>query len=308
MARMRTLRPEFWSDRKLSKLPRDVRMFFAALWNFADDYGRGRAIPRELAGFAFPYDDDISTAQIAEWLEILAEVGRIQLYEVEEERFFVVVNWEKHQSIDKPTPSRLPEPPKEEIREALANDSRSPREGVESKGGVGVSLLGVSNLGSRSWESRAPTHEGETAKSPPPATAPPDLRIAGSGEEIEVGEVSAVFRVPPPLPPPVPIGTYPAWWCTLANEGWTPAEIIEANRIAVEVRGKKPEDRGFTGYLRAMLPDIRDQDNAKRPIPAPDPEAGRREREAQKQLRAQEQREFEAEQIRSLSERQRNVN
>ena len=39
MARIRTIKPEFWSDEKVGGLPLACRLLFIGLWNFADDYG-----------------------------------------------------------------------------------------------------------------------------------------------------------------------------------------------------------------------------------------------------------------------------
>jgi len=110
MARIRTIKPEFWSDKTMSKLPPMTRLFFIALWNFADDAGRARALARELAGFAFPYDDDVEAKTVNSMLDELAAAGRILLYEVADMRYYQIVNW-KHQVINKPTRSRHPAHP-----------------------------------------------------------------------------------------------------------------------------------------------------------------------------------------------------
>ena len=86
------------------------RLFYIALWNFADDEGRGRAISKELAGFAFPLDDDIDRKDVEEALLALEKSGRIVLYMVDGVRHYQVVHWERHQSINRPTPSRIPPP------------------------------------------------------------------------------------------------------------------------------------------------------------------------------------------------------
>lgn len=39
MARIRSIKPEFWSDAKIADLPKATALFFIALWNFADDQG-----------------------------------------------------------------------------------------------------------------------------------------------------------------------------------------------------------------------------------------------------------------------------
>lgn len=110
MARIRSIRPEFWSDRKVGSVSRDARLLFVALWNFADDEGFGRALPKELAGFAFPYDDDVESASIRRWLDELSMKTLLILYEVSGEPYYQIPTFSKHQKIDRPTKSRLPKP------------------------------------------------------------------------------------------------------------------------------------------------------------------------------------------------------
>lgn len=39
MARIRTIKPEFWSDGSIHRLSDSCALFFVALWNFSDDFG-----------------------------------------------------------------------------------------------------------------------------------------------------------------------------------------------------------------------------------------------------------------------------
>ena len=56
MARIRTIKPEFWDSPDTAKAGPWARLCFIALWNWADDYGRGTANLKELEGFIFPND------------------------------------------------------------------------------------------------------------------------------------------------------------------------------------------------------------------------------------------------------------
>lgn len=58
MARIRTIKPEFWSSESITCLPRDTRLAYIGLWCVADDEGRFRAQIGVLAGQLFPEDDD----------------------------------------------------------------------------------------------------------------------------------------------------------------------------------------------------------------------------------------------------------
>lgn len=106
MPRIRQIRPEFWSDEKVTRLSVAARLALIALWNFADDHGRARAYPRELAGFAFPTDD----LDIAPLLEEIARSGIVHFYVADGLPLYHLPNWRKHQKVDRLLPSRLPDP------------------------------------------------------------------------------------------------------------------------------------------------------------------------------------------------------
>lgn len=109
MARLRNIKPAFFADEKLaSDHTRDERLFYIALWTEADDEGRFRAHPRRVLGALFPYDEDLSAEQIETWMVRLAATGRLVLSEVDGERYGWLPKLAEHQSINRPTPSKLP--------------------------------------------------------------------------------------------------------------------------------------------------------------------------------------------------------
>ena len=110
MARIRTIKPEFWSDATISELSIFTTLFYIGLWNFADDAGRGRARSKELNGLLFGGRDNIDESQIEAALQELSDCGRIVLYVVDGIRLFQILKWAQHQKIDKPTGSRFPAP------------------------------------------------------------------------------------------------------------------------------------------------------------------------------------------------------
>lgn len=97
MARIRTIKPEFFRSRSLSRCSRDARFTFTGMWCEADSMGRGIADARILKGAIWPLDDDITPPVIDLHLEQLAR-EHITLYEVDGERYFEIRNWEKHQA------------------------------------------------------------------------------------------------------------------------------------------------------------------------------------------------------------------
>lgn len=113
MTRIRSAKPEFWTDPLMCGLKRDVRFTFKGLWEVcADDEGRFQADPRLVKAQVWPLDDDLTVKKVAAYLAELAELGRILLYDVGGARYGVVLKWH-HQKISHPTPSKIPPPPPE---------------------------------------------------------------------------------------------------------------------------------------------------------------------------------------------------
>jgi hypothetical protein len=119
MARIRTIKPEFWQDEKLARIPRDARLMFIGLWNIADDEGRLRGSPLFIRAQVFPYDLDVD---VEANLASLEGLGCIQRYTVDGESFIWVRNFSEHQRIDRPKPSVLPAPT---LRDESSIDRRS---------------------------------------------------------------------------------------------------------------------------------------------------------------------------------------
>jgi hypothetical protein len=127
MPRNRLIKHEFWRDEKIGNLSHSARLLFVSLWTYADDAGNGRADARLLRSQAFPYDADVTAENVEAWLQEIAGLGMIVLYEVGGARFYSVKNFLRHQVINRPSKFRLPEPPKMDASapEQLNEDSRS---------------------------------------------------------------------------------------------------------------------------------------------------------------------------------------
>lgn len=127
MPRIRTIKPEFWNDKKVASWPIFTRLLFIGLWTAADDHGRGSAEPARLSAELFPYDlsrDPRETlASVAAGLDRLAADSRITLYEVGGETFYEVSKWRDHQRVDNAGKPKVPTP-----YEGVARPSRDSRE------------------------------------------------------------------------------------------------------------------------------------------------------------------------------------
>ena len=74
MAKIRGVKPEFWTDEAVVELSRDARLLFIGMWNFACDNGHLDDKPKQLKMRIFPADDD---TDMEAWLEELVAAGRI---------------------------------------------------------------------------------------------------------------------------------------------------------------------------------------------------------------------------------------
>lgn len=107
MARIRTIKPDAFTSDSLSSVPRGTRWTFAGLWTYADDAGRGRDDVRLIKAALYPLDDDVTLADVAEDLELLAGIGGICRYVVAGRNYLHMPKW-GHQKINRPTPAKSP--------------------------------------------------------------------------------------------------------------------------------------------------------------------------------------------------------
>lgn len=63
MARIRTIKPEFWSSEQVMESRPLARLLFIGLWNFCDDGGNHPLSPRTIKALVFP-GDDITTEAV----------------------------------------------------------------------------------------------------------------------------------------------------------------------------------------------------------------------------------------------------
>lgn len=110
MARIRTIKPEFWEDEVVGGLGVLARLLFVGSWNLADDEGLLRWTPDYLAASLFMYDGDALDVASA-----MKEVERARLVfpytgGKTNQRLAYVVNFRRHQRINRPSPAKLPPP------------------------------------------------------------------------------------------------------------------------------------------------------------------------------------------------------
>jgi hypothetical protein len=96
MARIRYLKPEFFTDEDLADLPFEARLLFAGLWCHADKAGRLEDRPKYLKAMIFPYDPQVDLDRL---LGLLINKPFINRYKTEDGRCYISIpSWTKHQS------------------------------------------------------------------------------------------------------------------------------------------------------------------------------------------------------------------
>lgn len=114
MARIRTVKPEFFLNEELAELPFQYRLLFIGLFNQADRSGRIIDRPKRLKVEIFPYDN----VDVDKGLTALQDAGFILRYKTDEENpmaLIQVLTFDKHQKIDKTNEKESILPPPREI-------------------------------------------------------------------------------------------------------------------------------------------------------------------------------------------------
>jgi hypothetical protein len=134
MARIRTIKPEFWTSEQVAECSTKARLLFIGLWNFCDDQGIHPASARRLKMEVFPADP-FSTDEIEAMVQELLQAGLIVHFEVDGREYWIVTGW-NHQKIDRPNPkyplpsegrilSHSPSESRQELDDNSTNDRRA---------------------------------------------------------------------------------------------------------------------------------------------------------------------------------------
>src|SRR5690606_24137804 len=95
MARIRSVKPEFWADDNMLDLSDSCALFYVALWNFCDDEGKIENRPRTISKLTCRW----SEGKVKLFIKKLVTCGRLRISTCS--TWLQVENW-AHQKIDRP--------------------------------------------------------------------------------------------------------------------------------------------------------------------------------------------------------------
>lgn len=112
MPRIRTVKPDFFEDEDVGVLSREARLLFVGTWTLADDEGLLRWTAPYLKAAIFMYDDDLTAKKVGAVMEELTEAEMVLPYRggKSQQQLGWIINFRKHQRINRPQPGKLPPP------------------------------------------------------------------------------------------------------------------------------------------------------------------------------------------------------
>lgn len=104
MARIRTIKPDFYTDETLGECSPTTRLLFIGMWSHADDHGNLDRSSKQLRAQVFPYDSLECEPLIQELLskELVIE------YQYEGKKYLHVPGFTEHQKIEKKSLPKFP--------------------------------------------------------------------------------------------------------------------------------------------------------------------------------------------------------
>lgn len=130
MARIRSIKPDFWTDEKIVELSYEARLFFIGSWNFADDSGNLQRSAKKLKMQIFPAD----LIDCEPLIQDLIAHGMFTEYSVSGEKYLHIKGFKHHQVVNRPSKSNIPAPAKDDLLSGLTEDSLTEGKGEEGKG------------------------------------------------------------------------------------------------------------------------------------------------------------------------------
>ena len=143
MARIRTIKPEFWTSEQVVECSTIARLMFIGIWNFCDDGGVHPASPKRLKMEVFP-GDDFTINDIEQFVAELMVNKLVVEFSHDGKTYWQVTGWKKHQKIDRPT-YRYPQPQSETPKDQKPNSEQGKAEVDPRKNQRGLDDNSTSN-------------------------------------------------------------------------------------------------------------------------------------------------------------------
>lgn len=121
------MKPEFWVDEKLTECSLSARLLFIGSFNFADDNGNMVASAKRLKMQVFPAD----SIDVQPLVDELIAHGLLIEYSVNGKKYWHIKGFKKHQKINRPSNSDIPQP---QLSEGSVSDHEGIIDGREGKG------------------------------------------------------------------------------------------------------------------------------------------------------------------------------
>ncbi len=172
MARIRSIKPDFFSSEVIASLPLSARLTFIGLWTHVDDNGVCVDNERLITFAVWPNEPDVleSLRMVRGDLRRLHEVGLIQRYARDGKQYMFVRSWDEHQKVSHPAKARYPRPD-EAGCVLLTCEDFDDLDSLPTASGNSPELFGESLETLRPEQGAGSREQGEN----PPASAPPLL-------------------------------------------------------------------------------------------------------------------------------------
>lgn len=147
MARIRTIKPDFWLDEDLALLDPTTRLLAIGLLNHSDDEGYFKAHPMIIKAAVFPFMEDSVSVQTM--LIQLEKVGYLTLFTgTDGKAYGFVKNFAAHQVISRPSASKIKELDSCKYESmsthgVINEDSTEEGKGKEGKGSTSEDVIAV---------------------------------------------------------------------------------------------------------------------------------------------------------------------
>lgn len=195
MARIRTVKPEFWDSPGTIRASLRGRLLYIAMWNWADDYGIGDGNLNRLISFAFP-GDHLPASDFPTLASEMSDCFGVVFYEHAGRPYYWIPAWEKHQRTEKKAKQHVPfpDPTKPTPDQARETSETSVGDSAEGVGFTGSGTGEQGEVGTGEQGNQGTGAQKRAHRIPDPFVVTSEMR-AWAAEEVPTVDVDAVTRM-----------------------------------------------------------------------------------------------------------------